>query len=60
MGKSKQIKEGQYLIKEELNAQEPLINKIDEKVDKLENKMIKSKNYLAEYLEKSSNKCLYW
>ena len=60
LGKSKQIKEGQLLIKDELNNQEPLLNKIDQKMDNLESRMKKSNNKLASYLEKSSDSCLYW
>ena len=57
---AKQIKQGQLLIKNTLQNQEPLLNNIDQDMDKLDSKMVRSNNILANYLEKSSNSCLYW
>lgn len=57
---AKRIKEGQLLIKHTLGKQEPLLSTIDEDMDRIGNKMVRSENVLKKYLEKSSDSCLYW
>ena len=57
---AKRIKEGQLLIKNTLKSQEPLLEQIDNDMDRVGTKMEKSNNVLEKYLEKSSDSCLYW
>ena len=56
----KRIKEGQLLIKSTLEKQEPLLTHIDEDMDRIDNKMVRSENVMKKYLEKTSDSCLYW
>ena len=57
---SKQIKEGQKMIKHVLKSQEPLLDNINEDFDRVERKMHMENNKLKAYLEKTSTNCLYW
>ena len=57
---AKRIKEGQKAINHELNNQEPLLDNLHNDMDRIEGKMIKQTNQLKNYLEKTSNSCLYW
>jgi len=57
---AKRIKEGQKAINHELNNQEPLLDNLNNDMDRVENKMIKQTNQLKNYLERTSNSCLYW
>ena len=58
--KTKQIKEGQKMMKNILKNQEPLLETVNEDMDRVDNKMKMENNKLKLYLEKSSTTCLYW
>ena len=57
---TKQIKEGQKMMKNILKNQEPLLETVNEDMDRVDNKMKMENNKLKLYLEKSSTTCLYW
>ena len=57
---AKQIKEGQNLMKNTLKNQEPLLENVNEDIDRVDNKMKMENNKLKLYLEKTSTNCLYW
>ena len=57
---TKQIKEGQNNMKNILKKEEPLLDNINEELDKVDNKMKMENNKLKYYLEKTSTNCLYW
>jgi predicted PurR-regulated permease PerM len=57
---TKMIKEGQNNMKNTLKNQEPLLDTINEDLDKVDNKMKMENNKLKYYLEKTSTNCLYW
>ena len=47
-------------MKNTLKNQEPLLDTINEDLDKVDNKMKMENNKLKYYLEKTSTNCLYW
>ena len=57
---AKQIKEGQNLMKNILQKEKPLLETVNEDMDRVENKMQMENNKLKLYLEKTSTNCLYW
>ena len=57
---TKQIKEGQNLMKNILKKEAPLLEQVNEDVDRVDNKMRMENNKLKLYLEKTSTNCLYW
>ena len=57
---TKQIKEGQQMIKHVLKSQDPLLDNVNEDFDRVERKMKMENNKLKAYLEKTSTNCLYW
>ena len=57
---AKQIKEGQNLMKNILQKEKPLLETVNEDMDRVENKMQTENNKLKLYLEKTSTNCLYW
>ncbi len=59
-GTAKKIKNGAVQIRDEMKLQEPLISDLERNIDKVENKMKRTENKLATYLNKSSSSCLYW
>ena len=57
---TKQIKEGQNMMKDILKKEAPLLDTVNEDIDRVENKMKMENNKLKLYLEKTSTNCLYW
>ena len=57
---TKQIKEGQKLMKNILKNEKPLLDQVDQDMDRVENKMKMETNKLKIYLEKTPTNCLYW
>ena len=57
---TKQIKEGQNLMKNILKKEQPLLDAVNEDIDRVDNKMKMENNKLKLYLEKTSTNCLYW
>ena len=57
---TKQIKEGQNLMKNILKKEQPLLDTVNDDMDRVENKMKMENNKLKLYLEKTSTNCLYW
>ena len=57
---TKQIKEGQNLMKNILKKEQPLLDNVNDDMDRVENKMKMENNKLKLYLEKTSTNCLYW
>ena len=57
---TKQIKEGQNLMKNILKNEQPLLDTVNEDIDRVDNKMKMENNKLKLYLEKTSTNCLYW
>jgi len=57
---TKQIREGQNMMKNILKNQEPLLENVNEDIDRVDNKMKMENNKLKLYLEKTSTSCLYW
>ena len=57
---TKQIKEGQNMMKNILKNQQPLLEEVNEDIDRVDDKMRMENNKLKRYLEKTSTSCLYW
>ena len=57
---TKQIKEGQKLMKNILKKEEPLLDQVNDDMDRVDDKMRMENNKLKLYLEKTSTNCLYW
>ncbi len=59
-GTAKKIKTGAVQIRDEMQLHEPLMNDLERNIDKVDSKMKRAENKLANYLKKSSSSCLYW
>ena len=57
---TKQIKEGQNMMKNILKKEAPLLELVNDDIDRVDNKMRMENNKLKLYLEKTSTNCLYW
>ena len=57
---TKQIIETQLIMKNTLQNEKPLLEQIDQDMDRVENKVKMENNKLRLYLEKTSTNCLYW
>ena len=57
---TKQIKEGQNMMKNILKKEAPLLEQVNDDIDRVDNKMRMENNKLKLYLEKTSTNCLYW
>lgn len=57
---TKQITEGQKMMKNILQKEKPLLEQVDQDMDRVENKMKMENNRLKLYLEKTSTNFLYW